>query len=350
MGQSLTLYPEEPALEHVNENKFQTVVKSKQEQLHDEGSREKDEAKSSPPIQEKKSAAKIGDMANKSPTMNDIPDQLEARQSKSKDMLKRVEIFKHLGEKKTQKQAEKKSDEENFNRAGSLMSIVKSFDDTIYGVQPSNVYDSQLVRNAYQTKNSNFKSVSRLQKQKAEAPATRVQENEILEKIKAVMLDPASNQVSTDQNNRTGLQLNSVDSAQMKLILTVMHLAHQGNDDIVSKVKTLFPADIEKLLKIYDLAMQFQMEVLREITLLKIIKHKHYIQYTNVRRWVVKYLHYLNNGVDTQLQRKVIENASADLMVFLLTDPDLIDYFGQVEEYRDILASHYVEFTKNRLI
>lgn len=66
-------------MEHINENKFQTVVKSKQEQLHDGGSRLEDETKSSPPIQEKKSAAKVGDMANKSPTMNDIPDQLEAR-------------------------------------------------------------------------------------------------------------------------------------------------------------------------------------------------------------------------------------------------------------------------------
>ena len=69
----------------------------------------------------------------------------------------------------------------------------------------------------------------------------------------------------------------SVDLAKIKLILTVMHLAHQGIDHIVSKVKTLFRADIEKLLKIYDIAMQFQMEVLREITLLKIIKHKHKI-------------------------------------------------------------------------
>lgn len=37
-------------------------------------------------------------------------------------------------------------------------------------------------------------------------------------------------------------------------------------------------------------------------------------------------------------------------MVFLLTDPDLIDYFGQVEGYRDVLANHYLEFTKTRLL
>ena len=49
-----------------------------------------------------------------------------------------------------------------------------------------------------------------------------------MEKIKAVMLDPVSNQVSTDQNNTNGLQLNSVISAKMKLILTVMHLAHKA--------------------------------------------------------------------------------------------------------------------------
>ena len=74
LGQSLKLYPEEPQLQQVPENKFQTVVKSKQEQLHDQGVRHQDETKSSPPIQEKKSATKVGDMANKSPTMNDIPD------------------------------------------------------------------------------------------------------------------------------------------------------------------------------------------------------------------------------------------------------------------------------------
>ena len=205
MGQSITLYPMKPALELINKNKYQTIVKSKQKQLSGEGSREKDEAKSNPPIQEKKSAAKIGDMANKSPTMNDILDQLEACQSKSKDILKMVGIFKHMGEKKIQKQSENKTDGENYNRAWSLNSIVKSFDETIYGVQPSNVYKNYLVWNEYQTKISNFKSVSRLQKLKAEATTTSVQENEILEKIKAVMLDSATNQVSTDKNNRTGL-------------------------------------------------------------------------------------------------------------------------------------------------
>ena len=115
----------------------------------------------------------------------------------------------------------------------------------------------------------------------------------------------------------------------------------------MSKIKTLFPADIEKLLKIYEFSMKFQMKVLHDMTLLKNNKAQALHSVQKLRRLVINYLNYLNNGLDTQLQRKVIENASDDLMVFLLTDPDLIDYFTQVEEYRDIMSSHYVELTKN---
>ena len=50
------------------------------------------------------------------------------------------------------------------------------------------------------------------------------------------------------------------------------------------------------------------------------------------------------------LVEQVLEHVSADVLVFLLTDPSLNHMFPNLENYKHIFEKHYKDFTKDRIL
>lgn len=68
----------------------------------------------------------------------------------------------------------------------------------------------------------------------------------------------------------------------------------------------------------------------------------HFIQYTNVRRYILQYL----NVIDGSLVMFVLKNLPEDILVFILTDPCLADALPEAHALKPVLLGHYSAFVK----
>ena len=152
-----------------------------------------------------------------------------------------------------------------------------------------------------------------------------------------------------------GFQIKSMQSWQLKTIMEFMQVCHNkgicstappslDESDIITYIadSVPFPNDLVKLMQLFAQSILLNIPLLQRFIIEKICNNVQFIQFTNIRRYIIKYLDHVNPDLIFLVLRKV----PADILVFMISDPMLADSMPPPEQIKLILLNHYRTFLK----
>ena len=140
------------------------------------------------------------------------------------------------------------------------------------------------------------------------------------------------------------IDVKNTDHFQLKIILDALTIqSYPFLEQDYSSI--VLPNDLVKLVQTFGLADYFKAEQLKVHIYKKIIENPLFIQYTNVRRYIIL----LIGSTTAGLTELILNKVSPDIMVFLLTDPNLVTQFSDLRNYKDLFKKHYRQFTIDRI-
>lgn len=206
---------------------------------------------------------------------------------------------------------------------------------------------------SFYSRNSNSKSNRNGHVGRNQKPGTVRREAELVAQLEPTVMSLAERDEERPfvEDHGDGTRIKNMNNAQLKLILEFMEVCHDQQVTTADQDETAlqpifdkinFPVGLIHLVQLFALSVTLGLPILQRYLLNKICSNVHFLQYTNVRRYILQCL----RRVDRRLISIVLAKLPAEILIFVLTDPCLEACLPEPEHMKPILLGHYKAFTR----